>query len=256
MDLFAERTDIAVAVSGSLASGKLDGYSDLDLDVLVRDDTQLPEVTDWMRKRVSGLGLLLTSFPATHLGLRDLWIFFFEHGGAVEKADVWMVTPETFGLVAGARVVYDPSSLLAGGERPAPPMTPDFEDLYHKFCGWIWFTCVKIARGEYFEAASSLETMRSHALLPGMHLVHGLPYEGYRKLEARLPAPLVAELAATYPRELTAPALVRALLALTALFERVQAEAAARLPKDHRTARLDRMRELAESFASHVTAQP
>ena len=71
-------------------------------------------------------------------------------------------------------------------EESGPAEGIDFADLIHKFTGWAWYTYAKIARGELFEAVNSLDCMRVRALLPCLQLLSGLPFEGYRRIEARL----------------------------------------------------------------------
>lgn len=257
--LFAERGDLAVAVSGSLASGEMDEYSDLDLELIVPEEQQVGETIEWLIKAADSLGGVLASFPATHLGLRDLRIFFFERDGAVAKADVWVMSAKSFDAMPKAKLVVDPGGRLRARRSALPNsqawQEPDFSDLHNKFAGWIWYTCIKIARGEYTEAADSLGTMRSFALLPCMQYVHSLPYEGYRKLETRFPADAVAALQATYPAQMSFAELVRALSALIEIFEEVQLRVAQKLGRDHRTARLARMRSLFAHWAAKDTSR-
>lgn len=256
--LFAERGDLAVAVSGSLASGEMDEYSDLDLELIVPEEQQVGQTIEWLIEAAHSLGGALASFPATHLGLRDLRIFFFERDGAVAKADVWVMSAKSFDAMPRAKLVIDPGGRLRARRSVLSNnkawQEPDFSDLHNKFAGWIWYTCIKIARGEYTEAADSLGTMRSFALLPCLQYVHGLPYEGYRKLETRFPAGAVAALQATYPAQMSLAELVRALSALTEMFEEVQLRVAQKLGRDHRTARLARMRSLFAHWAAKNTA--
>ena len=254
LELFAEREGVAVAISGSLASGETDEYSDLDLELIVPDEDQIEPTIAWLTQGAARMGPMLASFPATHLGLRDLRIFFFERENGVVKVDVWVMSAKTFDSMPEMRIVVDPGgwlrARLAAPHRSGVQREYDFADLHNKFTGWIWFTCIKIARGEYGEAANSLEVMRSFALLPCLQFVHGLPYEGYRKLEARLPAEIVASLQATYPAQMRAAELVRALSCLAEMFEAVQPRVSVKLAYDQRTAKLSRMRELLAQWSA------
>jgi hypothetical protein len=246
------RGDVAIAVSGSLSSGEVDDYSDLDLELVVGKN-QIAEVTEWMVPLVSAHGRLLARFPATHLGLPDLWIFFLEWQDTVVKVDVWVLTAADLArFVSGARVIVAGEVRAANGGGETGESTakqPDFADLQNKFCGWMWFTCIKIARAELAEATESLEVMRSRALLPCLHYVHSTPYEGYRKLEKRLPAQLVKRLYSTYPKELSPGGVLHALRELTRLFEDTQAEMVGAVESGLRSANLTRMTALVDSWA-------
>jgi len=209
------RDDIGIAVSGSLSHGTPDRYSDLDLELVARPGTKLDEVKHWVVKEIRAVAPLLAHFTATHLGLNDLLIFFLNQGGEVIKVDIWVMEVNTFARFPDARIVYDPGDFLhrfrltAAGRAQAS--APDFADLHQKFTGWVWYTYTKIARGELFEAANSLETMRSYALMPFLQLAEGLPFEGYRHAEERLSPLRIESLRRTVPAGLETGELIRAL---------------------------------------------
>jgi hypothetical protein len=184
------KVSIGLAMTGSLTKGTADQYSDLDFQVVIPLETSLAEARSWVMDCVSSAGQLLASFPATHLGLPNLLIFFLQVESQVVKVDVHVLTIDEFRSLPQAVVLYDPagqlmdSSLRGESASSQLPFTPNFADLYQRFSGWTWYTYTKLARGEYLEATDALDTMRSQALLPCLQFIERLPFEGYRHLEA------------------------------------------------------------------------
>jgi predicted nucleotidyltransferase len=246
------RDDVGIIVSGSLAHGTVDRYSDLDLEVVAQPQTDLESLKAWVVEEVSHIAPLLASFPASHLGLKDLFIFFHKKDEWVVKTDIWVMGPETFAHFPTALILRDPGGFLseirqaqvgADGDNSA---SPDFEDLHNKFTGWIWYTYTKISRGEFFEAANSLETMRSYALLPFLQLVENLPLEGYRHLETRVSPERLSKLSLTLPAYLQPDELMRVLRELIQLFSELQEIAALKMGPDIRFANLAEMAQIIE----------
>jgi len=214
----AARDDLAVLASGSLANGTMDRWSDLDLEVVIAPRVDAAEVRDAVRHALDGAAKPLSRFAADHLGLADLMVSFMERDGRVIKADVWVMRQDGLAMVPGAVVLHDPSGLAAS--RPAPFERPpaDLDDLYKKFCGWMWFTHVKLARGHFLEALETVEFMRAYALLPALHRVENLPRENYRLLETRLAPERLQWLYRTYPAGVDRDEIYRAMFELAALF--------------------------------------
>lgn len=209
--------DVAILASGSLAHGGMDARSDLDLEIVVAADADSAAVRARIDDTLAAIGTPLCRFPADHLGLDDLLVSFHDFGGRIVKIDVWVMPPAGLAFLPKAVVLHDPRG-LASTRPPAAHPSRDLDDLAAKFCGWMWFTHVKIARGHFLEAAESLEIMRSFALLPFLHAAGDLPREGFRLLEERLPPAHLAHLHRTYPRAHDAVELGRALDEMTALF--------------------------------------
>jgi len=232
----AAHEDLAILVSGSLATGTVDRLSDIDLELVVAPGSEIGEVRALADAALASIGRPLCRFPADHLGLEDLIVSFHEVDGTVVKIDVWIMTPAGLGLIPKAVVVHDPRGVAAQRPAPASPPPHDDDDLASKFCGWMWFTHVKIARGHFLEALESIEIMRSYALLPSLHAAEGLPREGYRLLEQRLPPARLAHLYRTYPTTIEAAEIYRALDELAVLFESLQHDARGKC--------VDRMRSL------------
>jgi arylsulfatase A-like enzyme len=243
LGLLAQRPGVGLGASGSLAAGGVDVYSDLDLVVSFGERGPGPADRRWAARAVEALGRTLTSFPATHLGLPHLLIFFLELDGQIVKIDLDLedaaaLRAERF----GGLVLRAPARHVAAAPDDTAPaaieacLGDESVDRERKLAGWIWYTYTKIARGERFEGHDSLGIMRQRALLPALQDLHGLPPEGGRRLEQRLPAADLARLRDTLPRGVERDELLRALRATAAFFGEVEARRVARLGRDHRSA--------------------
>lgn len=232
----ATRDDVAILASGSLAGGTMDRLSDIDLELVVAPDSDTSQVRAFVEQTLSSIEKPLCRFPADHLGLNDLIVSFHEIDGTVVKVDVWVMTQAMLGFIPKAVVLHDPRGLAATRPAPGGPPPRNYDDLSCKFCGWMWFTHIKIMRGHFLEALESIEVMRSFALLPSLHAAEGIPAEGYRLLEERLPRERLEHLYRTYARAIERDELHRAMDELAVLFQSVQSEP--------RQACVERMRQL------------
>lgn len=245
-----------VTLSGSFASGNADQYSDVDLEIAC--------VTPAARSRaklaavgaIEASGIVLASFPATHLGLPHLMIHFVEIDGVLAKIDLAysVRTPEQrpgLGLVLVRPACAEPMSditpmLLDLGiphSRPTPNSEPElFIEAYQRLVGWAWYTHTKIERGELWEADDSLSVMRARALMPLLLFARGLPQEGNRRLESRLGLTDQVRLQSTRPAGLARDQLHDALLAMIDLADSIAPTVASKLGREFRLADLTRMR--------------
>lgn len=197
----------AVAVTGSVARGSVDRYSDLDLVVVVAPGEDHAVVAGDVEGALAGLGEPLAGFRATHLGRPGLVVAYVELDGRVVKVDV-DVRPAT-------ATVDAPEAVTVHGEsRTTTTEGPDLDDLLVRAAGWTWFTHAKIMRGEYLTAARAIDFTREHALLPMLLHLLGLPQDGHRHVEARLPADELRRLYASHPARLERAELERAFDAL------------------------------------------
>ncbi len=224
LDVLRQRGDASVALKGSLARGNADAYADIDLVVVPPGWVAEPAWQEAVVADICGLGRAVSVFRATHIPLPNVWIIFLDIQGQIVKVDIDFAPKENVTDPAHI-VLHDPAGTLERTlSHPATLPPEDFPDLFRKFTGWAWYTYTKIARGELFEGDSSLEVMRQQALLPFLHQRHGLPREGFRWLEERLPAGTQQHLLATYPASLERAELMRALRALVDLFDLVSAD--------------------------------
>jgi hypothetical protein len=241
------KISIGLAMTGSLTKGTADHYSDLDFEVVIPSETSLAEAKSWVIECVSSAGQLLASFPATHLGLPNLLIFFLQVESQIVKVDVHVFPIDEFRSFPQPVILFDPEDQFAGSPLKGEPeasqlaFTPNFADLYQKFSGWTWYTYTKLARGEYLETVDALDVMRSQALLPCLQFIEHLPFEGYRRLETRLSEDFLLALRQTYPSQLQRDEILRALKDLVRIFSHVQPLIIERLGQDYRQADLQQI---------------
>jgi hypothetical protein len=177
---------LSVLLSGSIAAGNVDAMSDIDLEIVVHDAAHVAVERARIDARIRSLGNVVAHFPATHLGLPDLLIYFVEADGTLIKVDAWTSDVRIVAELPDATIIHDPGGVVAAerarlgaaGGRPRL----DYDDLHQKFVGWMWFTTVKIRRGHLFEAIESIDFMEE-LRTPALHPPHR------RQSAARVPAP-------------------------------------------------------------------
>ena len=241
-------TGVSVLLSGSVASGNVDELSDLDLELIVHDAANRQKVRDDVDRMIRELAKPIAHFPATHLGLRELEVYFLDYESTVVKVDIWTADMGSLPLLLDAALIHDPGGVVAQARarlraHSSSDAPADYDDLHHKFCGWMWFTAVKIRRGHLFEAVESLDFMRSYALLPLLHAARSNPLHGYRHLEQRLASTTLAELRETYPSRHDHAEITRAFGSLVDLFRRTVTDVEAHLGRSLNGGDLARMTE-------------
>lgn len=197
-----------IFLTGSYANGTHDAYSDIDLTIVRHDVAPDAEFRDALESLIRDSGDLLALFSATHLGLEDLFVSFYDTGEYLAKVDLNCVGPR--GVPSDGILLteaYDPIVL------PLPEETPVFpvEMSWNRLIGWVHYCDGKIRRGEFLEAADSLTEIRSAIAIPALQSVYNLPFEGARRLEVRLPKESLEILSRTFPSRLEQPALDLAL---------------------------------------------
>jgi predicted nucleotidyltransferase len=201
---------VCVALSGSVARGEADRYSDLDIWVLIDREEQFADVREAAQTFLAEIGEPITSFAATHLGAENLLIFFLERDGQIVKVDVEVVLAKGFQRPSELLALHDPNAIVDRLDERAPAIF-DIEEANRRVAGWIWYAYTKAARGELFEAVDALDVLRKLALVPLLLRQAGASIEGYRRLERKLTPDALKRLRETYPSEISAPAIVAAL---------------------------------------------
>ena len=233
-------TGLSIAISGSVARRAADKYSDLDVWLIVQSPEQLHVVQSAARTAIEELGSLITTFPASHLGLERLHIFFIEIDEQIVKVDVEVLLAKDFRPPREIRALHDPEGIVAGA-TPIQSALFDPELANRRVAGWLWYAYGKIARGELFEGVDALDVLRKVALVPLMLHRHNATLEGYRRLEDKLTAAELDRLRATYPSKVAAPEVLRALISAGHMFRDVYRDAAPEEDASAGLRRLDRM---------------
>lgn len=235
------RDGVGLALTGSFAEATADRHSDLDLLVLIPDGSPPNDDYRWLAEIVESYGNSISSFAATHLGLANVLVFFQLVGEDIVKIDL-TVEHGSHSSGTGKGMLIRPPGLTAAPLAHVAPSTAlevtwsDLRnDTYRKFVGWIWYTYTKIARGELLEAHDSLAVMRRNAIIPALQELFGLPREGARRLEQRLPANETRRLVEIVPIGTDREALLRALLTMATLFTDLQQRLVLACGQDFRT---------------------
>lgn len=209
---------VSLGITGGAAVGLFDEFSDIDLVLAVDSPEGLIEGVDIARDALGSIGTPLVEFPADHLGASNLIVTYLRSGNRIFKADVLVLDISAHPTLPNKFLsIYDPADRFKLARQSI--FNIDQELLLKKLTGWLWFTYTRICRGEFFAAARSLDFSREAALLPLILESHGLPQEGHRRLEMRLPATLLERLRGTYPAKLERSELMGCLRSLHALVD-------------------------------------
>jgi hypothetical protein len=178
--------------AGSLITGRMDEYSDLDLVLAVE-----PEAFDSIkaeRMEIAGsLGPLLSGFTGEHVGEPRLIICLY--GPPALHVDLKFVS-----LLDLAKRVEEPvvlwardervPSVLAEGEGVYPQ--PDWKWIEDRFWVWIHYGASKIGRGELGEAVTGCGFLLESVLGPLSSAEAGARPNGMRYVERNAPERLPA----------------------------------------------------------------
>lgn len=185
--LAAEEGIVGVAAAGSLVTGGVDEFSDVDL-VVACEPSAAAEIAARRERIAAGLGTLLVAFGGEHVGEPRLLICLY--GEPLLHVDLKFTSLDD----VGARV-DDPLVLwqrgnrlqeaLAAGEARFP--APDPQWVEDRFWVWIHYAAAKIGRGEIFEACDFLAFLRAQVLGPLALRQRGAPPAGVRKIETAAP---------------------------------------------------------------------
>lgn len=187
---------VGLAAGGSLLSGGMDAYSDLDLVVVV-DDVAHESVMGDRAGIAGGWGALLAAFTGEHVGEPRLLICLY--------ADPLMHVDLKFVSVDGLRdrvedpvVLWERAGLVSAALTRSAPHEPaaDPQGIEDRFWVWVHYGATKLGRGELFEVLEFLAFLRAAALAPLVSLADGGPGRGVRRLELSHPG-YVTALAAT-----------------------------------------------------------
>lgn len=213
-----------VWVTGSVARGCIDQWSDLDLIVTTRMGAEKRIVSDvkTFLERLDPVAI----YDADHLGVGRILVGLVRVNGKLLKIDIEITSS------VDVRDRALPISVVLGDghaswlSRPEPAAMSDAQILvlYSKVIGWTWYTYARSARGELLQAISSLDFTRKRALVPLMRLRRGLAQLDYRRLEQDLGAEEVAVLHATLPMSPQHVEVVRANSEMAIAFSRLADE--------------------------------
>ncbi len=211
---------IGIAVRGSLACGEADFFSDIDLLVHVPKFKSLDIMQKRFIEQVHKFGKVLTWFRAVHINKTNLLVFYLKVKDVLVKIDADIeCLSEPIGSISEKLLILNDVEGIFSKQDQRKAIEIDFNDVYNKFCVWLWYIYCRIARGELFQAARSIDFSREHALLPLIRKRYNLPImDGHCRIELLLSETILTRLRQTYPTSLDMHELTRALFALLELF--------------------------------------
>ena len=236
--LQADPRILGVAGAGSLITGTMDQYSDLDL-VVVSRSADSAAVACERRALVEGLGPLLASFTGEHVGEPRLLICLYHR--PLLHVDVKFVSLDEFAeRIENPVVIWERGAELTAVIKKTPPVhpMPDLQWIEDRFWIWVHYTALRLGRGELFELLDFLGFLRQVVFGPLSLVQHGQLPRGVRRLETLAPRHLEAmkKTVASYDRDSCISAIraaitlyreLRSEISNPSLIRRSEAEAAA-----------------------------
>ncbi|QSQ21892.1 nucleotidyltransferase domain-containing protein [Pyxidicoccus parkwayensis] len=212
---------LGVAAGGSLLTGRMDAFSDLDLVLVYPDDARAAVMAERL-ELARAAGPLLQGFTGEHVGEPRLLICLY--GPPLLHVDLKFSSLTELGTrIEDPRVLWERDGALTRrisetSATPLPPLIPQW--LEDRFWVWIHYGVDKARRGELFECLDMLAYLRSQVLAPLVGAAEGHVIRGVRRAELEAPGWIPA-LAATVARA-TRMDCGRALHAAVALYMQVR----------------------------------
>jgi hypothetical protein len=209
-----------MSVSGSLARGAVDEFSDLDVAVFFRDEASRDEA--WAARWEWDLGSWFHRFDADHV--RPHFVIYLFEPGIKTDIPLNLVTDPPTPAGAPYEVLWDETGDVTRWVEAANAgkvdLPPDWSEAAHedeRIWAWIYYCILHIRRGEYYDVASDFHMLR--AVVEAWHArLAGAGYFDVRRVHEREPE-TVAAFADLFPRP-EREALKRGLLTLIDLHER------------------------------------
>ncbi|MDQ2587943.1 nucleotidyltransferase domain-containing protein [Saccharothrix yanglingensis] len=229
-------TIAGVAVAGSLAGGRPDTYSDVDLIVVV-DDEAFDAVMEERLALIGSWTTLVAGFTGEHVGEPRLIITLV--GPPLLHVDFKFVRTAQFAeRIEDPHILWDRSGDLSRCLADRPPVAPswDLQWIEDRFWVWVHYGATKLGRGELFEAIGFLGHLREAVLGPLIARRAGAPVRGVRHLEFIAPdeARDLERTLCGYDRHDAG----RALLACVELYRRWRDETDATIERHHQAEKL------------------
>ncbi|MEV4065693.1 nucleotidyltransferase domain-containing protein [Nonomuraea dietziae] len=176
-----------VAVAGSIARGHPDGYSDVDLIVVI-DDEAFDSVMKERLELIGSWAALVAGFTGEHVGEPRLIITLV--GPPLLHVDFKFVRASDFAeRVEDPDILWDRDGNLAACLAEHPPAAPslDLQWIEDRFWVWVHYGATKLGRGELFEVIGFLSYLREAVLGPLAARRVGASPRGVRHLESVAP---------------------------------------------------------------------
>ncbi|MGW4487756.1 nucleotidyltransferase domain-containing protein [Amycolatopsis sp. NPDC004368] len=172
-----------VAVTGSIAHGEPDEYSDVDIVVAV-DDRAFDAVTAERFALIGSWVELLAAFTGEHVGEPRLIITLT--GPPLLHVDFKFVRLSDFGeRTSDPKILWERDGALTAAlaARPAERVPLDEQWLEDRFWVWVHYAATKLGRGELYDVLGFLAFLRETVLGPLIAARRGFSPRGVRRLE-------------------------------------------------------------------------
>ncbi|OXM82913.1 nucleotidyltransferase domain-containing protein [Paenibacillus rigui] len=189
---------IGLLAGGSIMTGEMDEYSDLDLIVVYRTAYR-EEIMNERLNIAEQPGGLLSAFTGEHVGEPRLIICLY--GPPPLHIDYKFVSLEELEhRIENPLVLWERGTEISEILHRTQPHHPDLDPQWIEDRFWVWvhYGATKLGRGEWFELIDLLAFIRSTVLGPLILAENGQLPRGVRRLEQYVPA-AVAELEETVP---------------------------------------------------------
>ena len=178
---------VGLVVSGSVATGSADEYSDLDLKVVTADE-RYDDALAHREELVAACGVPVASFTAEHVGHPDMLIVLYDD---LVHIDFYLVplgelAEKNEGMASW--VVWSRTDLEAILNEPVEAAGADLAWMEARMWTWVWYTHSKILRGELYEALDALQYLRSNVLFALLAESAGMKPYGSRRAEQHVGA--------------------------------------------------------------------
>ncbi len=176
-----------IAIGGSWISDQLDEFSDVDLVIVT--ENRIGGDKEKMTAIAASISNFISGFTGEHVGEPRLLICLYDD--PLIHVDFKFVTIDEFSeRIEDPEIVFERNHKLSTVVRSSKPVVPkpDLQWIEDRFWTWVHYVATKIGRGEYFEALSALDFLRSQVLSPLMNYKNQIFVSGIRRAESRLPA--------------------------------------------------------------------
>ncbi|MBC7873942.1 MAG: nucleotidyltransferase domain-containing protein [Ferruginibacter sp.] len=190
---------IGLAAGGSWITDELDEFSDLDLLLITGE--KIAGDKEKMLAYANRFGDLISGFTGEHVGEPRVLICLYDQ--PLLHVDIKFLTlAEFYSRVENPVVLFERDNQLTAVINTIRAGWPqlDFQWIEDRFWTWVHYACLKIGRGELFEAVDFLSFLRMTVLSPLLQVKNNRQPRGLRKVEMQLSLPDLENLKNTIPQ--------------------------------------------------------
>jgi hypothetical protein len=190
---------IGLAAGGSWITDELDEFSDLDLLLITGE--KIAGDNEKMLAYANRFGDLISGFTGEHVGEPRVLICLYDR--PLLHVDIkFLMLSELCERVENPVVLFERDDQLTAIINSTKARWPqvDYQWIEDRFWTWVHYACLKIGRGEFFEAVDFLSFLRMTVLSPLLQVKNNRQPRGLRKVETQLSLPDLENLKNTIPQ--------------------------------------------------------